>query len=31
MPFVMLDDDKAYYLSCLREYENDKMFLIDTI
>ena len=31
MPFIVLDDDKAYYMRGLKEYENDKMFLIDTI
>ncbi len=31
MPFIVLDDDKPYYLRGLKEYENDKMFLIDTI
>ena len=31
MPFIVLDDDKPYYLRGLGEYKNDKMFLIDTI
>ncbi len=31
MPFIVLDDDKSYYLRGLKEYENDKMFLLDTI
>jgi len=31
MPFIVLDDDKPFYMSGLKEYENDKMFLIDTI
>jgi len=31
MPFIVLDDDKTYYMRGLKEYENDKMFLIDTI
>ena len=31
MPFIILDDDKAYYMKGLKEYNNDKMFLIDTI
>lgn len=31
MPFIVLNDDKAYYMRGLIEYENDKMFLIDTI
>ena len=30
MPFIVLDDDKPYYMRGLKEYENDKMFLIDT-
>jgi len=31
MPFIVLDDDKPFYMRGLKEYENDKMFLIDTI
>lgn len=31
MPFIVLDDDKSFYLRGLKEYKNDKMFLIDTI
>lgn len=31
MPFIVLDDDKAYYMRGLKEYKNDKMYLIDTI
>lgn len=31
MPFIVLDDDKPYHMRGLEEYENDKMFLIDTI
>lgn len=31
IPFIVLDDDKPYYLRGLKEYENDKMYLIDTI
>ena len=31
MPFIVLDKDKSYYMRGLREYKNDKMFLIDTI
>ena len=31
MPFIILDDDKSYYMKGLKEYNNDKMFLIDTI
>ena len=31
MPFIVLNDDKPYYMRGLKEYENDKMFLIDTI
>ena len=28
MPFIVLDADKSYYMRGLKEYENDKMFLI---
>lgn len=28
MPFIVLDDDKTYYIRRLKEYENDKVFLI---
>lgn len=31
MPFIVLDSDKSYYMRGLKEYENDKMFLIDII
>lgn len=31
MPFIVLDDDKSYYMRGIKEYKNDKMFLIDTI
>lgn len=31
MPFIVLDDDKPYYIRGLKEYKTDKMFLIDTI
>lgn len=31
MPFIVLDEDKSYYMRGLKEYKNDKMFLIDTI
>jgi len=31
VPFIVLNDDKHYYLRGLKEYENDKMFLIDTL
>lgn len=31
MPFIILDSDKSFYLRGLKNYENDKMFLIDTI
>ena len=31
IPFIVLDEDKHYYMRGLKEYENDKMFLIDTI
>ena len=30
MPFIILDSDKPYYMRGLKEYNNDKMFLIDT-
>ena len=31
MPFIIFDDDKTYYMRGLKEYKNDKMFLVDTI
>lgn len=31
MPFIVLDSDKAYYIRGLKNYQKDKMFLIDTI
>ena len=31
MPFIVLDKDKTFYMRGLKEYNNDKMFLIDTI
>ncbi len=31
MPFIVLNSDKPYYMRGLKEYEKDKMFLIDTI
>lgn len=31
MPFIVLDDDKPYYMRGLKEYTHDKMFLMDTI
>ena len=31
MPFIILDDCKSYYIRGLKEYQNDKMFLIDTV
>lgn len=31
MPFIVLDKDKPYYMRGLKEYKNNKMFLIDTI
>ncbi len=31
IPFIVLDKDKPYYMRGLKEYINDKMFLIDTI
>lgn len=31
MPFIVLDDDKPYYMRGLKNYKEDKIFLIDTI
>ena len=31
MPFIILDSDKSYYIRGLKNYNTDKMFLIDTI
>lgn len=31
IPFIVLDNDKPYYMRGLKEYKNDKMYLIDTI
>ncbi len=31
MPFIILDKNKSFYMRGLKEYKNDKMFLIDTI
>ncbi len=31
MPFIVLDDDKPYYRRGLKNYKEDKMFLIDTM
>ena len=31
MPFIILDVDKLYYIRGLKEYKDDKMFLVDTI
>ena len=31
MPFIVLDKDKPYYMRGLKNYNEDKMFLIDTI
>ena len=31
MPFIILDKNKQFYLRGLKEYENDNMFLVDTI
>ena len=31
MPFIVLDTDKPFYLRGLKNYEIDKMFLIDTV
>lgn len=30
-PFIILDKDKSFYMRGLKEYKNDKIFLIDTI
>lgn len=31
LPFIVMDDDKPYYMRGLKQYSKDKMFLIDTI
>ncbi len=31
IPFIILDKDKPYYMRGLKNYKDDKMFLIDTI
>ena len=31
MSFIVLDSDKPFYMRGLRNYKEDKMFLIDTI
>ena len=31
MPFIVLDKDRPYYMRGLKEYDNDKQYLIDTI
>ena len=31
IPFIVFDDDKPYYMRGLKNYKEDKMFLIDTI
>lgn len=31
VPFIILDKDKSFYMRGLKEYKNDKIFLIDTI
>ena len=31
MPFIILDKDRPYYMRGLKEYDNDKQYLIDTI
>ena len=31
VPFIVLDKDKPYYIRGLKEYKNDKAFLVDTI
>ena len=30
MPFIMLDKDRPFYMRGLKEYDNDKQYLIDT-
>ena len=31
IPFMILDKDKSYYVRRLKEYKNDKIFLMDII
>ena len=31
VPFIVLDEDKPYYMRGLKNYKEDRMFLIDTI
>ena len=31
MPFIVLDNDKPFYMRGLKNYKSDKLFLIDTI
>ena len=31
MPFIVVDNDKPFYMRGLKNYKEDKMFLIDTI
>ena len=31
MPFIILDKDRLYYMKGLKEYDNDKQYLIDTV
>ena len=31
MPFIILDKDRPYYMRGLKEYDNDKQYLFDTI
>ncbi len=31
MPFIILDEDKPFYMRGLKNYKEDKMFLIDTL
>ena len=31
MPFIVFDKDKPYYMRGLKNYKEDKKFLIDTI
>ncbi len=31
VPFIILDSEKAYYMRGLKEFNNDKRYLMDTI
>ncbi len=31
MPFIITDEEKYYYMRGLKEYKNDKAYLIDTV